>query len=411
MTSLADLFAEQGTGFAPQPDRLEVVAGKVVVTTNKPSPAQKRFNTLMARIDAEQALANQMRHALDAHVPLHRQAIRDMQTQSQQQRKTMVLLLDERIVAPSKPNGLTANQKQQATRILLSLCEQLARQAEDAQVQAVLARHTQADEEDDDASEQAKQHVQEILASIVGADFAQGRNFETPQDMLRAALDFEHHKRQAQEEKRQTKRAARKAKKSPAARPPAAEEKELDAQNALRTVFRQLASALHPDREPDQTVRMHKTARMSEVNAAYKCKDLSALLRIQLQTEMVDASRSTMLSDAKLKAMCNLLEKQVKSLEIDNLQMREAMEFEFGYRADPQFHEAQLLAALHDERESLQNDLAHMHENVKRVQDEKELKTWLKEQIRLNKIRFQDYGSEMDFDIDDTMMHAMMRRR
>ncbi|MBL8364107.1 MAG: hypothetical protein JNN14_02375, partial [Comamonas sp.] len=50
MAETNDLFADQGPAFAPQPDRLEIVAGKVVASMNKPSAAQKRFNTLMARI-------------------------------------------------------------------------------------------------------------------------------------------------------------------------------------------------------------------------------------------------------------------------------------------------------------------------------------------------------------------------
>lgn len=37
----------------------------------------------------------------------------------------------------------------------------------------------------------------------------------------------------------------------------------------LRNVFRQLASAVHPDRESDPDERDRKTALMSEANAAY----------------------------------------------------------------------------------------------------------------------------------------------
>ncbi|MDZ7939299.1 MAG: hypothetical protein U5M53_13895 [Rhodoferax sp.] len=73
MSNFNDLFADQGPEFAPVPDRLQVVAGKVVATMNKPSAAQKRFNTLMARIDSEQALAATLRSALETHVPPHRQ--------------------------------------------------------------------------------------------------------------------------------------------------------------------------------------------------------------------------------------------------------------------------------------------------------------------------------------------------
>jgi hypothetical protein len=45
MNDTDDLFADQGADFVPVPDRLEVVAGKVVATLNKPNALQKRFNS------------------------------------------------------------------------------------------------------------------------------------------------------------------------------------------------------------------------------------------------------------------------------------------------------------------------------------------------------------------------------
>lgn len=408
MTSSSDLFADQGPEFAPQPDRLEVVAGKVVATMNKPSAAQKRFNALMARIDTEQALAGTLRAALDTHGPQHQQAVREISIQNQHVCKSMVLLLDARIQAPAKPKGLTANQKQQAAHMVLSLCEQLA-SVQDAQVQAVWARYAQADEDDADMGEQAKQEAQDMLASFLGEDFAQGREFNSPEEVLRAALEFEQQKMQAAEEKRAAKRAARQAKKGPTAREQGAAQKELDAQNALRTVYRQLASALHPDREPGEALRKRKTEWMSEVNAAYERKDLSALLRIQLQSELVDAGKAAVLSDARLKAMCDLLTEQVRALELDNLQMRQGMEYEFGYPAYLRFSEQEFLAALREEREALQDDIAHMQADLQRVQDDKELKAWLKEQVRAHKAQTR-FDADLGMDID-TMVHAMMRQR
>jgi hypothetical protein len=407
-----DLFADLGPEFSPKPDRLEVVAGKVVATMNKPSAAQKRFNTLMARIDAQQELATTLRRAMDTHGMAHRQALHALEGQNQTLLKSMVLLLDARIQAPTKPKGLTANQKQQATRMLLSLCEQIA-QPHDADIQAVWARYAQTDEDDADLGEQAKQETQELLESFLGEDFAQGRKFDSPEDMLRAALEFERQKRQAAEEKRTAKREARrlerKAQKGATAREQAATQKELDAQSALRTVFRQLASALHPDREPDETVRKQKTALMSEVNAAYERKDLSALLRIQLQAEMVDASKAAVLSDARLKAMCDLLTEQVRVLEQDIVQVRHSMQYEFGYPAHQGFSEKEFLATLHQEREDLQDDLAQMQADLQRVQDEKELKTWLKEQVRASK-HHAAYDDGFGMNMDD-VLRALMRRR
>lgn len=402
-----DLFADQGPAFAPIPDRLEIVAGKVVATMNKPSATQKRFNTLMARIDAEQTQAAIMRHAVDTHGMLHRQAVHELTQRSQQLVKSMLLLLDARIQAPGKPQGLTANQKQQAIRMVLGLCDQLA-DAPDDEVQAVYQRYAETDDEEDEA-EQARLKAQELMESYLGEDFAQGREFDTPEAVLRAAMEFEQKRFQAQQDKRNAKRAARRAEKGPTARERAAQQKDLDAQNALRTVFRQLASALHPDREPDEALRKQKTALMSEVNAAYERKDLNALLRIQLQAEMADASKAAQLSEARLKAMCDLLAEQLRALEADNLHLCRALHFEFGYLPSPRFDEAAFLAVLQAERSSLQDDLAHMQKELEQVQDDKMLKTWLKDQARLSKQRA-SYDPDFAMDLDD-LLHAMMRRR
>ena len=406
MNHTDDLFADQGPAFAPAPDRLEIVAGKVVATMNKPSAAQKRFNTLMARIDAEQTQATKMRHAMETHGTQHRKALHELAQRSQQLCKSMLLLLDARIQAPSKPQGLTANQKRQAIRMVLGLCDQLS-DVPDDDVQTVYQRYAEVDDEDD--AEQARLEAQELLESYLGEDFAQGREFDSPEDVLRAAMEFEQQKHQAQQEKRNAKRAARKAAKGPTAREQAAQQKDLDAQNALRTVFRQLASALHPDREPDEALRKQKTALMSEVNAAYERKDLNALLRIQLQAEMVDSSKAARLSDAKLKAMCNLLAEQLRALEIDTLHLCQALHFEFGYRPSPRFDEAAFLAVLHAERSGLQDDLVHMQKELEQVQDDKMLKAWLKEQTRLSK-QPASYAPGFAMDLDD-VLSAMMQRR
>lgn len=403
MDSTDDLFADQGPEYAPKPDRLEVVAGKVVATLNKPSAVQKRFNTLIASIDTEQALAAALRHAVDTHGAVHRQALYELHSQSQRLCKRMVLVLDQSIQASTKLQGLTPKQKQQATNLVLGLCEQLI-PTRDAEVEALLARYAPGDDEDEDQN--LKAQAQELAESYLGADFAQGREFKSPEEVIRAALEFEQNILQAQAEKREAKRLERKAKKGQSASEVAAAQKQLDAQNALRTVYRQLASALHPDREPDAQTRARKTALMSEVNAAYERKDLSTLLRIQLQAQEVDASKAGVLSDTKLRAMCDLLAQQVKALETDNLQLRSAMEYEFGYPSYVRFNEADLLATMLEERHDIQDDIARMQADLEDVQDDKGLKAWLKSQARANKAALR---ASHGMDVDD-MLYAMMRR-
>ena len=123
MKSTDDVFSDQGGDVEPQSDRLEVVAGQVVASMHKPSAAQKRFNTLMAKVDAEQALEQSLRRVLETHGHAHRLALARLHDESVRLRKRMVLLLDQCLQAPSQSKGLSTNQRQQALRILMGLCE------------------------------------------------------------------------------------------------------------------------------------------------------------------------------------------------------------------------------------------------------------------------------------------------
>ena len=59
------------------------------------------------------------------------------------------------------------------------------------------------------------------------------------------------------------------------------------------------------------------------------------------------------------------------------------------------------------ERAGLEEDIAHMRADLQRVQDDKELKAWLKEQLRESKAHRR--SADM-LDMDD-ILHAMMARR
>lgn len=73
----------------------------------------------------------------------------------------------------------------------------------------------------------------------------------------------------------------------------------------LRRIYRQLASALHPDRASNDTERQRRHHLMGEVNAAYGQRDLLTLLR--LQGEAAPAER--------LAALTRLLQEQTGRLE------------------------------------------------------------------------------------------------
>ena len=167
-----------------------------------------------------------------------------LKNQEDTARKNLLLFLDGRLHTAE----LTATHRRSATQIILALSEALEHK-HDSQVQAIFNQHH--------CEEDAQALAEEARA---GAEHAKA--------VFEAGLRQYREQQQRLEDKRQ----AKKAKKKPAARQLKDAQQKMDANTALRTVYRQLASALHPDREPDEAERLRKTALMSEVNAAYDAR-------------------------------------------------------------------------------------------------------------------------------------------
>ncbi|MBP7492061.1 MAG: hypothetical protein KA803_08195 [Rhodoferax sp.] len=402
MPKKSDLSAHPVPESAPAHARLEVVAGVVVAKMGKPTAAQKRFNKLMASIEAARAESKEVQRVTDAHRPTHVTTMQQLARQVLQLRKDMIQFLDRRL----QVKGLTANQKQQSTHILLSLCDQLAH-LDDPELDEILSRHRSAEDmaelEQDEAA--AAEEAKAFMEDFLGEGFASDQDFSNPEDVLNAAMD----RLRAKEEEREAKRQARKAKKAPTARQQAAADLQIDAQNALRTIYRQLASTLHPDREADLDERARKTALMSEVNAAYGRKDLTALLRIQLQCEMVDASKIGALSDDKLKAMCLLLNEQLSAMQADLMSQRMVLAHDFGFSPHMRFREDDFIEALQEQKWTLEEEADFMHADLAQVQDDKAFKAWLKLQTRISKAHARE--AEESLGMDDLIFEMMRRQR
>lgn len=219
---------------------------------------------------------------------------------------------------------------------------------------------------------------------------------------MQAGMRQWQRQQEADEQRKAAKRAAKKAHKRAQKKSAAAEKgevppavlREADAKSAIRTVFRQLASALHPDREPDEQERLRKTARMSEVNAAYEKNELSTLLRLQMHVTQVNPQNATRMADAQLIAMASLLKEQVTALEddLDALQSRLSRELCVPVRADAD--EAALTQALQRIQADQRHNADSLAADLRRIRNDAELKRWLKEQWQLAKAQVQ---SSSDF--------------
>jgi hypothetical protein len=363
-----DLFGQMPS---PEPQAASAPARslRIAPIQSKLSPAQQRFQGLISRI----ANLQQDQQAFDALMLRwggpHHTAMAQLQQEIAQTERDMLQVLHERLQRP----GLSLSQRQRLREMVKNL---VRLHVAHPQVQPL---ETQYIDEDDKTLAQEKKdsdlaEMRAMAQRVAGTAIPGLDQMRDPQDILAALAQEMQRQQQAQAARRQ----ARKARRVPTARQQRQAEQQLEARAALRTVFRQLASALHPDRETDPERRAHKTELMSQANTAYERQDLSALLRLQLQVAQVSPEDLGRLADDKVDALCLLLKEQVAALESD-LRVAEWRACELlGFPVDARTHESAVARQVAQVQQSVRETLAQMREDVQQIQQDEGLRRWLK---------------------------------
>lgn len=299
------------------------------------SPEQKRFNTLIAQIgEQRRALA-----AWRVQIPLYQQAhvkrLEPLLERLRGARRRALFTLDALLDEP----GWNKAEVQTLRELLLHRLDNLIAAQPDEPAAELKALHDKHAEVDFDTGQsQSLQAARELFEAMTG--IAPGNAGEEPEseEALLERIRRELADREAEEQARSAPRGA-----DPKRRQSAAEKRRegeaLQATQSVREVFRKLASALHPDREPDATRRAAKTDLMQRVNAAYATNDLLTLLELQLETEQIDAQHLQGASAARIKQYNKLLAGQLAELktEVDRVQLKFEMDFgiDVGRKLNP----------------------------------------------------------------------------
>jgi hypothetical protein len=89
-----------------------------------------------------------------------------------------------------------------------------------------------------------------------------------------------------------------------------------DAKNRdLKSLFKQLAKAFHPDLEPDPLLKQHKKVWMQRLNAAYAADDLREMLQLEMEWLGEEATNLATAGDQKLQVYCMVLKEQIADLK------------------------------------------------------------------------------------------------
>ena len=218
--------------------------------------------------------------------------------------------------------------------------------------------------------------AQAYFEAMMGESLGEDAAFDNVDDVLHAR--FEQIRKQA--EAREKAKEAKKNKRGKSAANRASEQLLDDADSALRVIYRQLASALHPDREIDPTMRVYKTQLMSEANTAYKRRDLLALLQLQFQANINDSKIAASLAQEKLASLTLLLNDRLRIMhrELRDIELHAASEFVLP--PSTIIHEASLKHHLFTLERRLQDDIMQIKQDMTSIQTDAGLKRWLKEQ-------------------------------
>ncbi|MDQ7974276.1 MAG: hypothetical protein REJ24_17005 [Rhodocyclaceae bacterium] len=323
------------------------------------SPEQQAFDTLHRRIDAQRALLADWQAAIDAY---EQRYAREVLPLLAQYRGLHIELLDQLDHAASGGLRLGRTDARALHELIVDIADSLLLGEDDAERRAALhgLRERYADAPE----------LPEAPPAATDDPDALLRRLEAEREAAEAA-------RAAQRAAHRREAAARKKQRAPEA---------VEASQSLRAVYRQLVSALHPDRESDPEERQRKTVLMQHVNEAYAAQRLTDLLQLQQSIAEADTRRDAqagVLPADRLAAYNRLLADQLAAVQ---RQVRELeADFKARHRLNPhgRLKPGTLGEHLRVEQAKLTNGIREMQREARLLDDPAYLKQWVKAQRRM----------------------------
>jgi hypothetical protein len=339
----------------------------------KLTPAQKRFNTLIARIDRQRELLAQWQELIpnyQAEVLNSFQPLRDGFAGLQAQ---MVELLDGYCFSIK----FTPLQKDKVSQIIADICDELINDHGRDDLKPIANRHSDIDF--DDLRSQRQVMGDDVFRAMLDGEFDLDPD-DVELDMhdpfgaaerLRGIVDEQE--RIAEEQRPRRKKTARQL-----AKEQFEKEEESKISQSIRAVYRQLVGALHPDRELDPAERERKTDLMQKVTVAYKNSDLLQLLELQLTVEQIDQSAIDSINEDRLTYFNKILQRQSQELkrEIEDIELD--IGIAAGFAPFELITPKKIMSSLKKDKKQLEIAIAGIREDLRTFQDIRALKRWLK---------------------------------
>ena len=335
------------------------------------SPAQKKFNDLIRKIDAQKKLLATWQETIpQCQQEIAGKLVPLRKTYSQHQAE-MVVTLD----ALYTTHKFSRGQQDKIAHLIIGMCEELISQHGREDLKPLYQRYSEQDvaQEIDGAAHDLLKSMfeQEFGVELDDDDFDP---FDPEGTAARLAEKMQSHQRQVEESRPKRQKSAKQL-----AKEAREQEEEAKVSKSIQAVYRQLVAALHPDREPDPAERERKTELMKKVTVAYGNKDLLQLLELQLSVEQIDQSKINNIAEDHLKHYNKVLQSQLQELQEEVLLMEMNLRGMAGLGPYERLSPKRLLTLLNEDIRALRNEISRIHHDLRCFKDVKQFKAWLKD--------------------------------
>jgi hypothetical protein len=291
-----------------------------VLAQSKPvTKAQLSFQRLVAKIESKREQLKQWQAYVQRYHQRLAGEMAPLQGRLHDGQRQMALLIDE-LLGPAAPGRrLGRVQRAKLRQLLLNLLTGMLEDGDDEVLEALYDKH--GDVSHAQARQSEMELTQAMLENVLGVEVGDDHGASSAEELLAHAQRKMMEEVQTQARLAQARHEARAAKHSASTRAKAEaaqarrDQAVQEVSQSLREVYRKLASALHPDREPDADARQRKTQLMQRVNQAYAANDLLTLLGLQLEIEQIDAAHLASVSPQRLAHFNQILREQLGELE------------------------------------------------------------------------------------------------
>ncbi|KVL86374.1 J domain-containing protein [Burkholderia stagnalis] len=346
-------------------------SGKTVL-----SKGQKAFNALIKQIEKRRKRLSAWEHVMPAFQKRYVDELLPLERAWTELRTTMTFRLDE----ASERKGLTKAEQRTISTLIANLAGDLLDANADARLKAIYNRHGGTDYDVEMAAEFATMKAE--LEAMLGVELDDDLDMSAHDEVLqhvRAKLEQERARDEANKRAREARRAERQKSAKQLAKESQQQAEQVKLSQSIRDVYRKLASALHPDREPDPLERERKTSLMQRVNQAYDRNDLLKLLELQLELEHIDQHAINQISEDRLKHYNKILKEQVAELDQEIRHVESHLRFAYGLSPYVEVSPDTVLLNLAREIIRREQDIRGLKEEMPLFDDLGSLKRWLKE--------------------------------